>query len=252
MNMKKEKLKKYQELAYHLAIYKTGNVEAAKDIASQTINLFLLKEDSIQNIEPWIVSTCYNYCNQYYKTQQNDARLKEKLRKNVIEMMSNQKSETNIELYAAYQKTLTELSEEDIKIILFYHYCKQNAKKMAELIQKFETILNSDSAVYRKKMNPSDAITLQFMTDFESVKDFVYCGDVHLGRIEDTKGICSKHLMITDNKLEIPLVYNPDFIQLADIDVDKYKTREWLPYIRSMIVTMKLDEIAKLVVSKSK
>lgn len=133
MKLKKEELEKFQKLAYHLAIYKTGDVDVAKDIASQTINLFLLKEDVINNIEPWIISTCYNYCNQYFKSQKNDSILKEKLRNNVIDLMSNQKSEKNIELYNAYKKTLDEMSEEDIRIVLFYHYCNKNAKKMAEV-----------------------------------------------------------------------------------------------------------------------
>jgi DNA-directed RNA polymerase specialized sigma24 family protein len=131
--MEKEKLQKYHDLAYHYAIYKIGDIEIAEEIAAKTINLYLLKEDVINNIEPWIISTCYNYCNQYFKSLKNDSILKEKLRDNVIDLMSNQETERNVELYNAYKKTLDEMSEEDIRIVLFYHYCNKNAKKMANL-----------------------------------------------------------------------------------------------------------------------
>lgn len=137
--------------------------------------------------------------------------------------------------------------------VAFYYIVEQfesvSANKRTTLNDKLTAIIKTRGNTSTPKCDPTP-IVLQFMTDFGSVKDFVECGDVHLGKKPDLNGICSKHLMISDSQLKIPIVYTPYFIQIAELDLDKQ--RSMLPYIRSVIVTMKLDKIAQLVKSKSK
>jgi hypothetical protein len=133
MNVKENELQKYQNLAYHYAIYKIGNQEAAKDISSQTINLFLLKAEAIESAEPWIIKTCNNYCMQYVKSETNKTKLESNLQKSLFSLISEELIEKDEALYQSYEQTLSEFSLEDIKIIFFYNYCEQNAKRMSQL-----------------------------------------------------------------------------------------------------------------------
>lgn len=139
--------------------------------------------------------------------------------------------------------------------VAFYFIVEQfesaSARKLTTLIDKLTAISKTRGNTATPKCNPSP-IVLQFMTDFGSVKDFVECGDVHLGKKTDLNGICSKHLMIADSQLKIPIVYTPYFLHLAEFDLDQLDDKPLLPYIRLVISTMKLLQIAQLVKSKSK
>lgn len=124
-------------------------------------------------------------------------------------------------------------------------------KAISEFKHKTETPCSTKTPGETPKCNPNP-IVLQFMTDFGSVKDFVECGDVHLGKKPDLNGICSNHLMIADSQLNMPISYTPYFLHLAKIDLDQPEDTPLLPYIRLVISTMKLLDIAQLVKSKSK
>lgn len=118
--------------------------------------------------------------------------------------------------------------------------------KLSETLARIVKTKTSSSSLKKKECRPTP-IKLTFMTDFNNVKDFVYCGDVQLGKITDTKGICSKDLMIKDNQLDIPIVYTPDFVQLSEIDLES--DTPLFPYLREVILDMKLLEIISLVQS---
>lgn len=62
-------LLKLQKLAFNKALYLTESIDAAEDIASQTIYTYLLKRNfvNIMNLNGWIINTCKNFCKKYFE-----------------------------------------------------------------------------------------------------------------------------------------------------------------------------------------
>ena len=134
-----EVLKNYHKLAYNYALYKVGSLDAAEDIASQTIYSYLLKRDRVlhENHEGWIINTSKNYCNQYFDQKKSERKLCSTLKRNLAEEL-HQKiidrtdflEQEKIRLANAVNDVKDSLSENELETYIFYLQCDGNIKRM--------------------------------------------------------------------------------------------------------------------------
>ena len=117
---------------YNFALYKLGDSNKAEDVASQTINLFILKGDMIttDNYYSWLRSTCLNYCRKLYDNKKKDRTLYKGLRDNLVEFF---KVEHDSELTHNFHLAMESLNELDARSLVLYFYSGQNVKKMSEI-----------------------------------------------------------------------------------------------------------------------
>ena len=80
--MDEKNLLNLQKLAFNQALYRTGSIDVAEDIASQTIYIYLLKKDMIenQNLNGWIINTCRNFCNKYFEICKKEQELRKRIK----------------------------------------------------------------------------------------------------------------------------------------------------------------------------
>ena len=128
---KKERINsKYFELSYKYALYKTGSIVNAKEIATKALILYLEKKDTIidKNIEGWIINTTKNYVRKSFRKSN-----KFKLNEHKLEEYSISKSylqEKDISLHEAFKDSLNTLNEEELQILHSYNQCSQCLIKM--------------------------------------------------------------------------------------------------------------------------
>jgi len=155
-----EVLKNYHKLAYNYALYKVGSLDAAEDIASQTIYSYLLKKERIEenNHEGWIVKTSRNYCNQYFDKLKSERQLKSKMIDNMagelqariyesLDFVENEKND----LIDAVMKAKDELSSKELQTYILFLQCDTNTQRMEEIIgESNEVIRQRISRINRK------------------------------------------------------------------------------------------------------
>jgi len=155
-----EVLKNYHKLAYNYALYKIGSLDAAEDIASQTIYSYLLKRERIEenNHEGWIVNTSKNYCNQYFDRLKAERQLKHDMIGNMagelqariyesIDFVDNEKDD----LVDAVKNAKDKLSSNELQTYILYLQCETNVQRMEEIIgESNEVIRQRISRINRK------------------------------------------------------------------------------------------------------
>ncbi len=153
-------LKNYHTLAYNYALYKVGSLDAAEDIASQTIYSYLLKREKIEenNDEGWIVNTSKNYCNQYFdrlkaeKKLQNDmvGNMARELQTKIYESLDFVDNEKN-ELLDAVKNAKETLTSKELQTYILYLQCEANVQRMEKIIgESNEVIRQRISRINRK------------------------------------------------------------------------------------------------------
>ena len=138
MNYNEEELNKLQKLAFNYSFYQTGNYEVSRDIASQTIGLFLLKFDSIkkENYNGWIILTCKNNCNTFFKKQKKDNKFKNENKYDLLNEIYKQSDlERDEALVTAFKDSFESLSDNELRLVLFYFQCDQNIAEMHKIIE---------------------------------------------------------------------------------------------------------------------
>jgi DNA-directed RNA polymerase specialized sigma24 family protein len=147
--MEDRDFKELQNLAYSYAMYRIGNYDVAADIAMETMALFLLKKDTVdpQYQRGWVINTVKHHVQAWQRKQTASSK---NLQNNAYEIASrlieDQTSEQDGELHKAYQDALSNLSEEELKTLLFYFQCNSNIKEMHRISELSYTSL-------RKKMS---------------------------------------------------------------------------------------------------
>jgi len=153
-------LKNYHTLAYNYALYKVGSIDAAEDIASQTIYSYLLKREKIENNnhEGWIVNTSKNYCNQYFDRLKAEKKLQ-------YDMMGNMAGELQSKIYESLDFVDNEknefldavntakdtLSPKELQTYILYLQCEANVQRMENIIgESNEVIRQRISRINRK------------------------------------------------------------------------------------------------------
>lgn len=168
-NMNSDSILNFQKLAFNQALYQTGSIDVAEDIASQTIYIYLLKQDMIvsNNLNGWIINTCKNYCKRYFEICKKEKDLKKRIERNFVEeletkiyqstdFIDNEKDE----LSRAIKEVKESLSSVELKTYIFYLQCNRSFKDMqaisgesySSLRQKISRINQKIKAETYKKM----------------------------------------------------------------------------------------------------
>jgi len=155
-----EVLKNYHKLAYNYALYKIGSLDAAEDIASQTIYSYLLKRERIEenNHEGWIVNTSKNYCNQYFELKKKEDELHKSLKRNVAEELHVKINSSldflgqeKINISDAVNDAKDTLSKKELETYVFYLQCERNIKKMQRITKgSYPALKQKISRINRK------------------------------------------------------------------------------------------------------
>ena len=138
MDYNEKELKELQKLAFNYALYRTGNYDASNDIASQSIGLFLLKYDTIkkENYQGWIILTCKNYCNTYFKKQKKSNKFENENKNDILNEIYKQADiECDEILKDAFRESISSLQDKELRLILFYFQCDQNIAEMHKMVE---------------------------------------------------------------------------------------------------------------------
>ncbi|MCF7814746.1 MAG: hypothetical protein K9N09_10835 [Candidatus Cloacimonetes bacterium] len=147
-----KELENFQKVAFDYALYKTGNLDIARDISSQTISLFLLSFNQNSDPKKWILNTSKIYCKKYFDTVGREQRQTAKYRTELIDIISEQtSSETNHQLNEAFKDSFNTLTNEEFYTILTYFNCNQNLQNMLEIIEiSYDALRKKISRIKRK------------------------------------------------------------------------------------------------------
>jgi RNA polymerase sigma factor (sigma-70 family) len=137
------------QAAYNFALYKLGNSGQAEDVAAQTVNLFILKSNTInpEKFNAWIRSTCLNYCRKFYDNKKRENFLQKGLRESLVEFFG---VEHDSNLTDNFKKSMENLDELETRSLVLYFNCGQNVKNMSEITGESHASLRK--RVYRIKM----------------------------------------------------------------------------------------------------
>ena len=152
MIMKEKIISDLNELCFHYALYKTGDMDEAKDIASQTMNLFLLKQDVLENsnLQGWVIKTCNNYCNKYFDKCKKENNLKKKV-KSADQYLLHTDWENDEKLITSFKNVWDKLTDQEMRTIIFYFHCKMKIKKMSEISgENYATLRKRISRIKKK------------------------------------------------------------------------------------------------------
>ncbi|MCK4654778.1 MAG: sigma-70 family RNA polymerase sigma factor [Candidatus Cloacimonetes bacterium] len=155
MKFNDKKLTEYQKLAFNYALYRVGNFEAANDIASQTISLFLLSFEKTQNnnAKGWIINTVKNYCKKYFYLKQKENQKKNSYRENLIQELDILNShEYDESLKEAFQESFKALNDQELRIILYFFQCNENIKEMYNVINGSYPALRKQISRIKRKL----------------------------------------------------------------------------------------------------
>ena len=148
--IKETKLLNLRKLAFKQALYRTGNVDAAEDIASQTLYTYVLKHDKIKEKAEvsWICKVVENFCKQYLVKSKKKASLKQQLINSEF-YTEDSKTEKDSELFDAFNEAKATLSEDELNTLMFYFHCDNSIKKMAEISE--ESYVRLQKRIFRIK-----------------------------------------------------------------------------------------------------
>ena len=152
MNYSDDKLNKYYNLVFNYALYRIGNIETAKDIASQTISIFLLTTKKIQeeNVNGWLINTAKNYCNQFFDNLTMEQNKIENYRTNILPIFQKYiQYEKDEQLNRAFTEAFNSLSDSELKTIFLYFKCDQNVIEMHKIMGESYPALRKK--IYRLK-----------------------------------------------------------------------------------------------------
>ena len=159
-NMNSDSILNFQKLAFNQALYQTGSIDVAEDIASQTIYIYLLKQDMIvsNNLNGWIINTCKNYCKRYFEICKKEKDLKKRIERNFVEELETKinrstdfvQSEKE-ELYDAFMEVKESLSSVELKTYIFYLQCNRSFKDMQAISgESYSSLRQKISRINRK------------------------------------------------------------------------------------------------------
>jgi len=154
-------LKNYHTLSYNYALYKVGNLDAAEDIASQTIYSYLLKRDRItsENHEGWIINTSKNYCSQYFDRMKLENQLKHDMIGNVAGDIQAKIYESldfveveRDELLDAVRNAKETLSTKELQTYILYLQCDINIQRMVEITGESNEVMRQRISRINRKI----------------------------------------------------------------------------------------------------
>jgi hypothetical protein len=131
LNYTDKQLEEYNKAAFGYALYLTGNIDAANDIASQTISLFLLSFKGDCNEKGWIINTVKNYSNKYFDKIKLENKQVLTYREELVEKVYGQvEYERDESLKEAFRDSFEALNDHELKSLFYYFQCNENIKEM--------------------------------------------------------------------------------------------------------------------------
>ncbi len=155
MEYDNKKLSEYQKFVFNFALYKTGSIEAANDITSQTINLYLLKADTIEeeHIKGWLIQTSKKYCQAFFRSEKKETQKQDNYRHEIMEQLYEQQAIGRDEaLKEAFQDSFKALNDHELKTIFYYFQCNENIKEMHNMINISYTVLRKQISRIKNKL----------------------------------------------------------------------------------------------------
>ncbi|MCK4655096.1 MAG: sigma-70 family RNA polymerase sigma factor [Candidatus Cloacimonetes bacterium] len=121
-------ISEYQKLAFKCALNRTGNVIEAREIASQTLTLYLKKKHIMKNTKGWIINTTRNYCNKLFEESKKYKLWKKELKDDLLSKSSC--IERDDSLKTAFRDSLNTLNRKELKTLYYFYQSSQSIKKM--------------------------------------------------------------------------------------------------------------------------
>lgn len=136
MKLQDRKLRDHYRTAYNYAYYKIGSKCHAEDIASQAVNLYILKSDSINpaKANSWIRTACLNYCRKYYTQKAKSNKMINHVQQELIDYYKTDHEQGTNNLHDKFFSAMENLSELETRTLVLYFKNEQNIKKLAEEI----------------------------------------------------------------------------------------------------------------------
>jgi hypothetical protein len=126
-----KQLERYNKTAFGYAQYLTGNIDAANDIASQTISLFLLSFKGDCNAKGWIINTVKNYSNKYFDKIKLENKQVRTYREELVQKIYGQAEyERDESLKEAFRDSFEALNDNELRTLFYYFQCNENIKEM--------------------------------------------------------------------------------------------------------------------------
>ena len=155
VNNKDYSFEELQEIAFNFALYKTGSYDLANEVVSQTMSLFILKNNTIniKNKKNWVLKTCNNFWLKAIYSKKRTQKIYNKYINNTLTRFQKyQPNENdNSEINSAFHESLKKLSEQELNTILFYYKCNNNISEMSKYIDvSYATLRQQISRIKRK------------------------------------------------------------------------------------------------------
>jgi len=142
-------LHELQQISYNYSLYRTGDLDLADEISMKTIGVYLLKSDEINdsNAVKWIVNTSKIHIQSHFRIVGQEHHNLRKYKQDLLDKInSNLITETDYRLRDSFREVLHTLSDEEMKIILFYFHCNKKIRVMV-------TVLDMSYDALRKKIS---------------------------------------------------------------------------------------------------
>ncbi len=164
MNYTDKQLEEYNKAAFGYALYLTGNIDAANDIASQTISLFLLSFKGDSNEKGWIINTVKNYSNKYFDKIKLENKQVRTYREELVEKIYGQvEYERDESLQEAFRDSFEALNDIELKSLFYYFQCNENIKEMHDNIGGSYATLRKQVSRIKNKLKAETYRNLGFI-----------------------------------------------------------------------------------------
>ena len=164
MNYTDKQLEEYNKAAFGYALYLTGNIDAANDIASQTISLFLLSFKGGSNEKGWIINTVKNYSNKYFDKIKLENKQVRTYREELVEKIYGQvEYERDESLQEAFRDSFEALNDIELKSLFYYFQCNENIKEMHDNIGGSYATLRKQVSRIKNKLKAETYRNLGFI-----------------------------------------------------------------------------------------
>lgn len=164
MNYTEKQFAEYNKTAFGYALYLTGNIDAANDIASQTISLFLLSFKGNGNEKGWIINTVKNYSNKYFDKIKKENKQVKTYREELVEKIYGQTEyERDESLKEAFKDSFKALNDNELKSLFYYFQCNENIKEMHDNIGGSYATLRKQISRIKNKLKAETYRNLGFI-----------------------------------------------------------------------------------------
>ncbi|MFC1898205.1 sigma-70 family RNA polymerase sigma factor [Candidatus Cloacimonadota bacterium] len=163
MELTDKEIQNFYKISFDYALYKTSNVDAAEEISSETISLFLLSYKTNTNIRRWIINTTKNYCKKYFAKSSNQHKNAKKYRADLIEKITPNNIENNMELNNAFKEAFESISDQELNLILYYFQCNESIKMMHENLDISYDALRKQMSRLKQKIKAETNLRLGFI-----------------------------------------------------------------------------------------